>query len=71
MLVDSGADTTILGSKFVNTISSEIFPKINPSQIKLVSATGESIPLKGECENPIGLEKENISHSVDSRHRLL
>ena len=68
MLVDSRADTTILGSKFVNTISSGIFPKINPSQIKLVLATEEPIPLKGECEVSIGLGKENISHNVLIAH---
>ena len=64
MLVDSGADTTILSSKFVNTLDNGKLPNIHPSPIKLVSATGEPIPLNWECNISLKLGKLDISHKV-------
>ena len=64
LLIDSGADVTILGTKFVQSLDSGKIPKMEEKELRLVSATGDPIPFQGECEMPIKLGKYELLHKV-------
>ena len=64
LLIDSGADVTIISSTFVQKLESGKIPNLEKKELNLVSASGDPIPYHGECEMPIKLGKHNLVHKV-------
>ena len=64
LLIDSGAEVTILSSNFMQNFSHEQRPGLEPVSLKLVSATGDTIPFQGRCEIPIQLGENLLKHKV-------
>lgn len=62
LLIDSGADVTILSSKTLKNIDQSL--EINPVDMKLISASGDSIPVQGTCQIPIQLGSSLYLHKV-------
>ena len=62
LLIDSGADVTILSSKTFDNLDQN--PKIEPTDMKLISASGDSIPVIGTCQIPIQLGSSLYLHKV-------
>lgn len=64
MLVDTGANVTILSKKFVHDFTPELVHRIEPVNINLITATGESSPFLGQLNVDIGLGSKFYPHSV-------
>ncbi|VDI46852.1 Hypothetical predicted protein [Mytilus galloprovincialis] len=63
-LVDTGANVTILSKKFIDEINPSLLPKINPVNINLITATGDSAPFIGQIDVEICLGNYIYHHNV-------
>ncbi|CAC5386872.1 unnamed protein product [Mytilus coruscus] len=63
-LVDTGANVTILSKKFIDEINPSLLPKINPVNINLITATGDSAPFIGQVDVEICLGDHIYYHNV-------
>ena len=64
LLIDSGADVTIISSSFFKSLDCGQSLKAEPVQLNLVSATGDRIPFIGKLDIPIELDKKPYTHKV-------
>ncbi|CAC5397990.1 unnamed protein product [Mytilus coruscus] len=63
-LVDTGANVTILSKKFIDEINPSLLPKINPVNINLITAIGDSAPFIGQVDVEICLGDHIYHHNV-------
>ncbi|VDI74064.1 Hypothetical predicted protein [Mytilus galloprovincialis] len=63
-LVDTGANVTILSKKFIDEINPSLLPKMNPVNINLITATGDSAPFIGQIDVEICLGNYIYHHNV-------
>ncbi|CAG2204440.1 unnamed protein product [Mytilus edulis] len=63
-LVDTGANVTILSKKFIDEINPSLLPKMNPVNINLITATGDSSPFIGQIDVEICLGNYIYHHNV-------
>ncbi|CAG2195664.1 unnamed protein product [Mytilus edulis] len=63
-LVDTGANVTILSKKFIDEINPSLLPKMNPVNINLITATGDSAPFIGQVDVEICLGNYIYHHNV-------
>lgn len=63
MLVDTGASVTIVSTQFYKNLKLEK-PQLTQVSIKLTSASGDIIPVSGECPIQISLENFQVTHKV-------
>ncbi|CAC5374211.1 unnamed protein product [Mytilus coruscus] len=63
-LVDTGANVTILSKKFIDEVNPSLVPKINPVNINLITATGDSAPFIGQVDVEFYLGDHIYHHSV-------
>ena len=64
ILVDRKTDVTIFSSDFMANVCKEQNLWIKPVKAKLISATGNTIPLQGQCEIPINFCETSLKHKV-------
>ena len=62
MLVDTGANVTILSEGFVEKLSPK--PEISPCNINMITATGQCSPFKGQTDVIICLGQNKVKHHV-------
>ena len=62
MLVDSGANISILSKKTIDNLPYSSRPKIHPVQTSLITVTGESSPFEGKIEVDVLLGRQKIVH---------
>ena len=63
-LVDSGADVTIVNTRFLEECFGGEIPLLEPYDVKLVSATGDPIPNSGKCDVSFRMGRDDITHKV-------
>ncbi|CAG2240186.1 unnamed protein product [Mytilus edulis] len=63
-LVDTGASITILSKKFIDEINPSLLTKMNPVNINLITATGDSAPFIGQIDVEICLGNYIYHHNV-------
>ena len=63
-LVDTGANVTILSKQFIDKMKPALSHKIEPVNISLITATGESSPFIGQIQVEICLGENKYSHNV-------
>lgn len=64
MLVNTGANVTIISSQFFQTLEDNEKPQINPIPIKLVSSSGNPISIQGECSIELSIENFKTAQTV-------
>ena len=62
MLMDTGANLTIISNEFYEKLGTK--PQIKPASIKLTSASGDTIPVKGQCTIEMCLEDLKFPQEV-------
>ena len=62
MLMDTGANLTIISNEFFEKLGTK--PQIKPASIKLTSASGDNIPVKGQCTVEMCLEDLKIPQKI-------
>ncbi|XP_062616134.1 uncharacterized protein LOC134277851 [Saccostrea cucullata] len=63
MLVDTGASVTILSSKVFENLDLKKGINLTPSLVKLTSANGERILVRGECPMKITVGDKTVTHN--------
>lgn len=64
MLVDTGANVTLLSQNFVNQLKTSCKPDIRPVNTSLVTATGESTPFHGQTNVTLSIGSKCYDHNV-------
>ena len=64
LLLDSGADVTIFSYKTLEVLKKKRNFETEPSNIKLISASGDHIPIEGTCELPIQIGSHTYSYRI-------
>jgi predicted aspartyl protease len=54
-LIDTGANVTILSKQFIENIQPSLLSQVNPVNVHLVTATGETSPFIGQINVQISL----------------
>lgn len=61
MLVDTGASVTIVSTKFFESLmETDQLPQIAPISVKLVSASGDEISVRGQCNMKLSFKDIEI-----------
>ena len=63
MLVDSGANVSILSKQTIENLPYFIKPKLEPVNTSLISLTGESTPFLGKTEVEICIGNQKVKHT--------
>jgi predicted aspartyl protease len=63
-LIDTGANVTILSKQFIENIQPSLLSQVNPVNVHLVTATGETSPFIGQINVQISLGKKFYQHNV-------
>lgn len=64
MLVNTGANVTLLSEKFVNTLPVSRKPTLRPVNTNLITATGESAPFCGQSKVALSVGSDTYYHNV-------
>lgn len=65
MLVDTGASVTIVSTKFFESLmETDQLPQIAPISVKLVSASGDEISVRGQCNMKLSFKDIEIPQAV-------
>lgn len=64
MLVDTGANVTLLSQNFVNQLKTSCKPDIRPVNTSLVTATGESTPFHEQTNVTLSIGSKCYDHNV-------
>ena len=63
-LIDTGANVTILSKLFIENIEPSLLSQVNPVNVHLVTATGETSPFIGQINVQISLGKKFYQQNV-------
>jgi predicted aspartyl protease len=75
-LIDTGANVTILSKQFIENIEPSLLSQVNPVNVHLVTATGETSSFIGQINVQISLGKKFYQNNVftvdisNESHRL-
>ena len=63
-LIDTGSNVTILSKKFLSRFPQEFCQTIIPTNMKLLSVTGEVTPFHGKTEVIIEIGSQKVPHTI-------
>jgi predicted aspartyl protease len=63
-LIDTGANVTILSKQFIENIEPSLLSQVNPVNVHLVTATGETSSFIGQINVQISLGKKFYQNNV-------